>query len=70
MPTERDAQQNKLVVHLVEQNSPWGTLLLSRKDEMLQVLLCMQRSRDRWRTTAYFFAVLLVGQCIYRAVFK
>ena len=70
MPTERDEQQNKLLVHVVDQKAPWATLLLSRKDELLQGLLAMESSRDSWRTTAYFFAAMLVGQYIFRAVFR
>lgn len=67
--TEREEQQNKLVVHYVDQRAPWATLLLSRKDELLQALLAMEGSRDRWRTTAYLFAAWLVGLYVLRAVF-
>ena len=68
MPAERDAQQNRLVVHTVDQRAPFAALLMSRKDELLRGLVAIEGSRDRWRKIAYFFAAIIFAQAIFRAV--
>jgi len=69
MPVERDEQQNKLTVHIVDQKAPFATLMLGRKDALLTALLFMESSRNRWRKTAYLFLAILVGLYIFRVVF-
>lgn len=52
MPTERDEQQNKLVVHLVDMRAPVYALMSAQKNVLVTGVIEMRRQRNVWRCLA------------------